>query len=69
MLATDSQVGVVQVVDVSRRLVAQSVGSPSGPLSAREIAPGTSEFLGRVLIAPDRDFWVTGAGAETQPVR
>ena len=65
MLATDSQVGVVQVVDVSRRLVAQSVGSPSGPLSAREIAPGTSEFLGRVLIAPDRDFWVTGAGAET----
>jgi signal transduction histidine kinase len=65
MLATDSQVGAVQVIDPSGRLVAQSAGSPATPLSARTIAPGASEFLGRVLITSGEDFWVTGIGTET----
>ncbi len=64
MLATDSQVGVVQVVDPSGRLVAQSVGSPATPLSGRRFDAGASEFLGRVQIAED-DLWVSGIGADT----
>jgi signal transduction histidine kinase len=70
MLATDSQVGVVQVVDGGGELVAQSAGSPGSPLAARALAPGTSEFLGRIVIGSDHDLWVTGIGAEapTGPV-
>ena len=40
----------VQVVDSSGRLVAQSTGSPSTPLSRGMIAPGESEFLGQVEV-------------------
>ena len=65
MLVTDSQVAAVQVVDSSGRLVAQSTGSPSTPLSARMIAPGESEFLGQVEVDEENDFWITGVGANT----
>ncbi|MCW2687778.1 MAG: signal transduction histidine kinase [Mycobacterium sp.] len=67
LLATDSQVGVVQVVDQNGKVVAQSLGSPGAPLSSRSIAPGTTAFLGRMQPDPDNDFWVTGQGV-TSPV-
>jgi signal transduction histidine kinase len=63
-LATDSQVGVVHVIDQSGKIVAQSAGGPSTPLSSATVAPGSTRFLGRVQLGPD-DVWVTGAGAET----
>ena len=65
MLATDSQVGVVQVVDESGRLVVVSAGGPSTPLSAVTIAPGSRKSLGRIGLDPDDDFWVTGASVQT----
>jgi signal transduction histidine kinase len=64
-LATDSQVGVVQVIDRTGKVVAQSVGTPSAPLSSRTVPPGATQFLGHVQISPQDDFWITGAGAET----
>lgn len=64
MLATDSQVGVVQVVDQTGKLVAQSAGSPDKPLANR-VPPGTTESVGRVQIGQDWDLWVTAAGTRT----
>jgi signal transduction histidine kinase len=65
MLATDSQVAVVQVVDQRGRLIAQSAGSPARPLLSHRIAVGESEFLGQVEFSSDKDFWVTGVGADS----
>jgi signal transduction histidine kinase len=65
MLATDSLVGVVQIVEPGGRLVAQSAGSPAAPLSVRAVAPGKTEFIGHVVITPEDDFWVTGVGADS----
>jgi hypothetical protein len=48
MLATDSQVGVVQVVDPTGGVVIASAGSPSAPLSSMRMAPGSRTFLGRI---------------------
>lgn len=52
MLATDSQVGFVQVVDQFGHLTAQSAGSPSIAVSQIGVPPAT-------------DFWVTAVGADT----
>ncbi len=65
MLATDSQVAVVQVVDSTGQLVAQSAGGPAAPLSARRIALGESGFLDQVELSAANDFWVTGVGADS----
>jgi signal transduction histidine kinase len=65
MLATDSQVGVVQVVDQSGALVAQSAGGPSEPIAGLRLSPRATQFVGRVQIGRDRDLWVTAAGIET----
>jgi signal transduction histidine kinase len=65
MLATDSQVAVVQVVDQSGRTIAQSAGSSNTPLSAQRVDPGESAFLGQVQFKSDKDFWVTGVGANS----
>lgn len=65
MLATDSQVGVVQVLGHDGALVASSAGGPHAPLSTRRIDPGTTEFVGRVEPGTDGDFWVTGEGVQT----
>lgn len=64
-LATDSQVGVVQVVDQAGNLVAQSAGGPARPVSDRRLPPGATESLGRIPLSPQDDFWVTAAGAMT----
>jgi signal transduction histidine kinase len=65
MLATDSQVGVVQVVDQAGALVAQSAGSPDAPLTTRRLPPGATEPIGRVAEGDDYDLWVTVAGVRT----
>lgn len=65
MLATDSQVGVVQVIDQSGALVAQSAGSPPVPVVDRRLSTGSTQSIGRVQIGPDWDLWVTAAGVET----
>jgi signal transduction histidine kinase len=65
MLATDSQVGVVQVTDQSGALVAQSAGSPPEPVVDRRLSAGATQSLGRVQIGQDWDLWVTAAGVET----
>lgn len=73
MLATDSQVGVVQVVDESGVLVAQSdsgvvvaqsTGVARAPLTTRMIAPGSTEPLGELRTGP-RDLWVIASGVST----
>ena len=65
MLATDSQVGVVQVVDQSGALVAQSAGGPTEPIAGLRLSPRSTQSVGRVQIGRDRDLWVTAAGVET----
>jgi signal transduction histidine kinase len=65
MLATDSQVGMVQVVDRNGKIVVASAGSPTAPVSSAQIPPGSQVSLGRIALSADNDFWVTGAGART----
>ena len=65
MLATDSQVGVVQVIDQSGALVAQSAGSPAEPVADRRLTPGSTQHIGRVQLGGDWDLWVTAAGVQT----
>ena len=65
MLATDSQVGVVQVIDQAGRLVVVSAGGPGAPLSSVTLAPGSRKSLGQVMPDGDNDFWVTAAGVQT----
>jgi signal transduction histidine kinase len=65
MLATDSQVGVVQIVDSRGNVLVASAGSPTAPLSFTSLGPGERRFFGRVEINRANDFWVTGMGAET----
>jgi signal transduction histidine kinase len=64
MLATDSQVGMVQVVDSGGKIIVASAGSPTAPVSSAQIPPGTRRSLGRIALSTD-DFWVTGAGVQT----
>jgi signal transduction histidine kinase len=65
MLATDSQVGMVQVVDRSGKIIVASAGSPNLPVSSAQIPPGSRTSLGRIALSADNDFWVTGVGAQT----
>ncbi|MDT5285942.1 MAG: hypothetical protein QOF88_831 [Mycobacterium sp.] len=65
MLATDSQVGMVQVVDRSGKIIIASAGSPNLPVSSAQIAPGSRTSLGRIALSANDDFWVIGAGAQT----
>ena len=65
MLATDSQVGMVQVVDRNGKIIVASAGSPTAPVSLAQIPPGSQVSLGRIALSADNDFWVTGAGART----
>lgn len=62
VLATDSQVGVVQVVDGNGILLAESAGESPTPLSTRAVDPGATVLLGRVDNGGG-DFWVTARGA------
>ncbi|MDJ0471773.1 two-component sensor histidine kinase, partial [Rhodococcus fascians] len=64
-LATDGQIGIVQVVDGSGAVTASSRADGGRPLSTVEVAPSTTRDLGRIEQAEDGDFWVTARGAET----
>ena len=64
-LATDGQIGIVQVVDWSGAVTASSRADGGRPLSTVEVAPSTTRDLGRIEQAEDGDFWVTARGAET----
>ncbi|MFZ0834432.1 MAG: histidine kinase dimerization/phospho-acceptor domain-containing protein, partial [Mycobacterium sp.] len=65
LLATDGQVGVIQVLDPGGAVVAASVGSPPTPLVQPTVPPSGSAFLGRVQLADDGDYWVAARGATT----
>jgi signal transduction histidine kinase len=65
LLATDSQVGVVQVVDPTGKIVIASAGSPATPLSSAKVPAGSRRYLGRVELDHADDFWVIGATVQT----
>lgn len=58
LLATDGQIGIVQIVDASGVVLASSSGDGDTPLSTREVAPSTTQDLGRVERGASGDFWV-----------
>ncbi|OZE86437.1 two-component sensor histidine kinase [Rhodococcoides fascians] len=64
-LATDGQIGVVQVIDAAGAVTASSRADGGRPLSTVEVAPSTTQDLGRIEQGDDGDFWVTARGAET----
>ena len=65
LLSTDSQIGIVQIVDADHRIVAQSPGTDSDLLSGRFLGPDESDALGRVKKSDDEDYWLIGRGAQT----
>ncbi len=65
LLSTDSQIGIVQIVDADHRIVAQSPGTDSDLLSERILGPDESDALGRVKKSDDEDYWLIGRGAQT----
>jgi signal transduction histidine kinase len=65
MLATDSQVGIVQIVDRTGKVVVASAGGPAAPVSPVQMSPGSRRFLGQIQLSADNDFWVTAAGVQT----
>ncbi|MGB7363042.1 MAG: ATP-binding protein [Rhodococcus sp. (in: high G+C Gram-positive bacteria)] len=64
LLATDGQIGLVQIVDATGAVVAGSPGADRGPLIADTVPMATIEDLGRIDGAAG-DFWVTAGGAAT----
>ncbi|MFE3291769.1 ATP-binding protein [Rhodococcus sp. NPDC059234] len=63
LLATDSQIGAVQVVDERGRVLAGSNGAPDTALVPQSLPPGEARDLGRVK-GPDGafDYWISGLG-------
>ncbi|MGU3432458.1 sensor histidine kinase [Actinomycetes bacterium M1A6_2h] len=70
LLTVDSQVGIVQIVDPSGVVVAQSPGDSFEPLVEQQVSPGDSAYLGRIQVDENDDFWVaaTGASSPSGPV-
>ncbi|ORI19455.1 two-component sensor histidine kinase [Rhodococcus sp. 1163] len=66
LLATDGQIGIVQIVDASGVVLASSSGDGDTPLSTVDVEPSTTQDLGRVERDESGDFWVTGRGATTR---
>lgn len=65
LLSTDSQIGIVQIVDADHRIVAQSPGTTSGVLSNSVLSPGDAAAYGRVKESDAEDYWLAGRGAQT----
>ncbi|MFC8934897.1 sensor histidine kinase [Rhodococcus sp. NPDC057135] len=65
LLSTDSQIGIVQIVDADHRIVAQSPGTESGLLSEQLLGPDESDTFGRVKESDNEDYWLVGRGART----
>jgi signal transduction histidine kinase len=60
LLATDSQVGAVQIVDATGTVLAASNGAPTSPLVTTSLSNGQARTVGRVE-GPGRsfDYWVS----------
>lgn len=65
LLATDGQIGIVQVVDPSGVVLTTSRGDGSAALSTEQVIAPQSENLGRMESDELGDFWVTGRGIST----
>lgn len=66
LLATDGQVGVIQIVDRRGAVMAASAGAPATPLVSRSVTPPESVSLGRVQLPGSAgDNWVTARGADS----
>lgn len=65
LLATDGQIGVVQVIDAAGAVTAESQGDGTTPLATRQVTPSTTEELGRVEFGESGDFWVIARGVST----
>lgn len=65
LLATDGQIGVVQVVDESGAVLAASTGASRSPLASMSLRDGQVSRLLRVDIGDDDEYWVTARGAAT----
>ncbi|WP_032389905.1 sensor histidine kinase [Rhodococcoides fascians] len=65
LLATDGQIGILQVIDAAGAVQASSIADGGPPLSTVEIAPTATQDLGRIERDETGDFWVTGVGATT----
>ena len=60
LLATDSQIGAVQIVDDTGTVLAASNGAPTSPLVTASLSPGQARRMGQVE-DPGRsfDYWVS----------
>src|SRR3546814_8956951 len=63
LLATDGQIGIIQVIDGSGTVRAQSRGDGAAPVTTEQVAPAATRDLGRVSYGEDGGFWVTAQGA------
>lgn len=65
LLATDGQIGVVQIVGEAGVIRAASNGAPRSPLVAVSLGDGQARYLGRVETAAGDEYWVSARGATT----
>ncbi|WP_415977530.1 sensor histidine kinase [Rhodococcus sp. 077-4] len=63
LFATDAQIGIVQIIDTSGSVQAQSQGDGEEPLTTARLDPATTRDLGRIEYGTHADFWATGHGA------
>ncbi|WP_430335480.1 sensor histidine kinase [Rhodococcus sp. ACT016] len=70
LLATDDQIGVIQVVGADHSVVAESTGAPPSPLATPTLGPGEEVSLGRVEDHRGGDYWLVarGAGPPSEPL-
>ena len=70
LLATDGQIGVVQVVGQASVIRAASNGAPRSPLAVVHLDDGQARYLGRVETPAGVEYWVSarGAAADGEPV-
>lgn len=70
MLATDGQIGVVQIVGATGMIRAASNGAPRSPLDAVSLGDGQDRYLGRLKSSVGEEYWVSarGAAADGGPV-
>ncbi|QTJ71039.1 HAMP domain-containing histidine kinase (plasmid) [Rhodococcus sp. ZPP] len=62
LLATDGQIGAIQILDNHGNVLATSTGIPSSPVLASPLPPGESAYLGNLHFGHDRDYWVAAHG-------
>lgn len=63
LLATDGQIGVVQLVGATGVIRAASNGAPRSPLAMVHLDDGQARYVGRVESSTDDEYWVSARGA------